>query len=214
MEPRQLPPHRGRSGALTLDLTRKHRADYVTPKAPVLLRIGPAKYLTISGRGPAAAPAFEAAIGALYGMAFTIKMARKFAGRNFTVAKLEGLWWGGVRGKLLIDSPPATWRWKLLIRVPTFVTPAHRRAALTQLIARGRSVQVRQVKLETLREGRCVQVLHVGPYDREHAAIARMEALAREAGLKLHGRHHEIYLSDPRRVAPARLRTILRHPVR
>jgi hypothetical protein len=102
----------------------------------------------------------------------------------------------------------------LLIRVPTFITPAHRRAALAQLIARGRGPRVRQVKLETLREGRCVQLLHVGPYEREHTSIERMASLAREAGLRFQGRHHEIYLSDPRRVAPARLRTILRHPVR
>jgi hypothetical protein len=70
------------------------------------------------------------------------------------------------------------------------------------------------VRLENLREGRVVQLLHVGPYNREHVSIARMQAFARERGLQPHGRHHEIYLSDPRRVAPAKLRTILRHPVR
>jgi hypothetical protein len=145
-------------------------------------------------------------------VAFTIKMEKKFAGRDYAVAKLEGLWWGGQRGKLMIDSPSSTWRWKLMIRVPGFVTAADLQRARRVLIGRGRKPGA--VRLESLREGRVVQLLHVGPYNREHESIARMQAFVRDRGLQPYGRHHEIYLSDPRRVAPAKLRTILRHPVR
>lgn len=198
---------------MKLDLYSRHKKEYVAPRSPAVVTIGAAKYLAAAGRGDPNGPVFDAAVGALYGVAFTIKMARKVSGRDFTVAKLEGLWWGGRRGRLLIDSPVGTWRWKVMIRVPPFVTPRDLLAARRALAARGRTLPV-PVRLETLREGKCVQMLHGGPYRAEHATIGAMLAFARAHGLRPRGRHHEIYLSDPRRVAPAKLRTILRQPVR
>jgi hypothetical protein len=194
------------------DLYRRYKSEYVAPRNPALVRVGPARYLSVSGRGDPNGPGFGAAVGALYGVAYTIKMAKKAANKDYVVAKLEGLWWGGRRGKLLIDSPRSTWRWKVLIRVPTFVTASNLARAKRELVRRGKSGGT--VRLESLREGRVVQLLHVGPYDREHKSLGRMEEFARAKGVRLAGRHHEIYLSDPRRVAPARLRTILRRPVR
>jgi hypothetical protein len=197
-----------------LDLYRKHRAEYASPRRPVLLTVKPARYLAISGRGDPQGAAFGRAVGALYAMAFTIKMASKAAGRDYVVSKLEGLWWGQRRGRLLLDEPRHAWRWTLLIRTPDFVTPAQRAAAVRQLVARGKDTLVARVKLERLEEGRCVQALHVGPYDEERRTLEAMHALAAERGLLPDGKHHEIYLSDPRRVSPERLRTILRQPVR
>jgi hypothetical protein len=198
---------------MTLDLHARYKKEYAAGPSPTLLRVGAAKYLSVTGRGDPNEPAFGAAVGALYGAAFTIKMARKARGRDFKVARLEGLWWGGTRGRLVIDSPAGTWRWKAMIRVPSFVTAGDLLAAKRTLAARGRAASV-SVRLETLREGRCVQILHRGPYRGEHASIDVMLAFARAQGVRPHGRHHEIYLSDPRRVAPAKLRTILRQPVR
>jgi hypothetical protein len=187
--------------------------EYVARRVPAFVTVGPARYLAIAGRGGPSHPGFGQAIGALYAVAFTVKMAQKFAGRDYKVAKLEGLWWGERRGHWLIDEPQRAWRWKLMIRVPTFVAARDRLAALRMLAERGKDPLVRQVKLETLREGRCVQVLHVGPYDEEHESLEAMRALAAGATSRFRGRHHEIYLSDPRRVPPSRLKTILRHPV-
>jgi hypothetical protein len=197
---------------MKLDLYRRHKAEYVAPRAPQIVRVGPAKYLGVSGRGDPNGAGFGAAVAALYGVAFTIKVAKKAARRDFVVAKLEGLWWGGRRGKLLIDSPPSTWRWKVLIRVPTFVGAADLARARRELVRRGKSGGT--VRLETLREGRVIQLLHVGPYTSEQESLGRMAEFARAHRLRLSGRHHEIYLSDPRRVAAAKLRTILRRPVR
>lgn len=197
---------------MKLDLYRRYKSEYIAPKVPTLVRVGPARYLSVSGRGDPNGPGFDAAVGALYGVAFTIKMAKKAANRDYAVAKLEGLWWGGRRGKLLIDSPRSTWRWKILIRVPPFVTASDLTRARRELVRRGKSGGT--VRLESLREGRVVQMLHVGPYDREHASLGRMEEFARAHRVRFTGRHHEIYLSDPRRVAPGKLRTILRRPVR
>jgi hypothetical protein len=198
---------------MKLDLYARHKKEYVAPRTPTVVTIGAAKYLVATGRGDPNGPAFGAAVGALYGVAFTIKMTRKASGRDFMVSKLEGLWWGVRLGRLLIDSPVRTWRWKVMIRVPPFVTARDLLAARRALVARGRAVPV-TVRLETLREGKCVQMLHRGPYRKEHATIDAMLAFARAHGLRPRGRHHEIYISDPGRVAPAKLRTILRQPVR
>ena len=197
---------------MKLDLYRRFKSEYVAPKNPTLIRVGSARYLTVSGRGDPNGAGFGAAVGALYGVAFTIKMAKKAVKKDYVVAKLEGLWWGGRRGKLLIDAPRHTWRWKVMIRVPTFITASDVARAKRELLRRAKSGGT--VRLESLREGRVVQLLHVGPYDREHESLGRMEEYARANGVRLAGRHHEIYLSDPRRVAPAKLRTILRRPVR
>jgi hypothetical protein len=195
-----------------IDLYDQHKDEYVTPKVPVLVTIKPAKYLAISGQGSPGGERFTAAVGALYNVAFTIKMARKFGGKqDYAVSKLEGLWF------LDPAEPPSSrdeWRWKLLIRTPNFVTGRERDTAVETLLAKGKPAEVRGVALETIAEGRCVQMLHVGPYDREAESIGLMRAHAKANGYSIDGPHHEVYLSDPRRVPAARLRTILREPVR
>jgi hypothetical protein len=198
-----------------LDLLKQHKAEYVTPKKPVLLKVGPAKYLAVEGRGAPADAAFQAAVGALYAVAFTIKMTRKAAGQgDYKVAWLEGLWWGPNKRAPFAVKTPKDWRWKVLIRTPTFVSARDLARAQKDLLAKGKVAEFAKVKLETLREGRCIQVLHVGSYADEVASVEAMYDLAEEHGLRFQGVHHEIYLSDPRRVPASKLRTILRHPVR
>jgi len=141
-------------------------------------------------------------------------MTSKFAGRDYKVCHLEGLWWGKRKGGDFMQLPRSQWNWELMIRVPEFVTQRHVAEALAALQQKGKGEQADQVKLKRLDEDRCVQVLHVGPYTDEPETIAAMKAFADEHGLTCHGLHHEIYLPDPRRVAPQRLRTILRQPVR
>jgi hypothetical protein len=197
-----------------LDLYKLHKTDYVAPRKPVLLRLKPAIYLAIEGRGAPGGDEFTASIGALYGMAFTIKMTRKFAGlQDYAVCKLEGQWWADGPEPSLAKAPKDKWRWKLLIRTPEFIKAKDLEQAIAVLVKRGKGANVERVRLETLDEGPCVQMLHVGPYEKECETIALMEAFAGEQQLRLQGPHHEIYLSDPRRVPPERLKTILRHPV-
>jgi len=195
-----------------LDLYKLHKAEYVTPKEPVLVRTKPARYLAISGQGAPGGECFTACIGALYGAAFTIKMTRKFAGKqDYAVSKLEGQW--------SFDGNPTAvpkdqWKWKLMIRTPDFIAQEDLKTAVATLLKRGKSPEVQEVTLETINEGVCVQMLHVGPYEKENESVALMQGLAQANGLKLSGPHHEIYLSDPRRVPPERLKTILRVPAR
>ena len=201
--------------AAKLDLYKKHRAEYVAPRKPTLVTIGPARYLTAEGRGAPAGAAFQAAVGALYAVAFTIKMTRKAAEKgDYKVAALEGLWWGPDRRAPFSVKSPKDWHWKVLIRTPVFVTAADLTRAKKALLAKGKVGEIAKVKLATIREGRCVQMLHVGGYDKEPATIEAMLAFAADQDLAFRGVHHEIYLSDPRRTPPARLRTILRHQVR
>ena len=193
-----------------LDLYKLHKTEYAAPKKPALVRTKPARYLAIRGQGVPGGARFTACIGALYGAAFTIKMTRKFAGKqDYAVCKLEGQWF--------FDGDPAgipkdEWKWKLMIRTPDFISPEDLKTAEGALLKRGKSPEVKEVTLETIDEGVCVQMLHVGPYERENETVALMESFAEANGLKLSGPHHEIYLSDPRRVPAERLKTILRVP--
>jgi hypothetical protein len=196
-----------------LDLYAVNRADYVAPRSPVLVEIEKARYLSVEGRGAPGGDEFQTRLGALYNVAFTVKMERKFAGQDYAVCKLEGLWWGSGKGQDFLDEPPESWNWKLIIRVPDFLKESELKAAVKKLIGKGKDPAVADVRLEAIEEGRCVQVLHVGPYWKERETIARMKEFAHDNGLTFAGLHHEIYLSDPRRVADVRLKTILRHPV-
>ena len=196
-----------------LDLYKQHKDEYVAPKRPQLVRVKPASYLAIDGRGQPGSDNFQEKIGALYAVAYTLKFTSKEAGRDYGVCKLEGLYWPARKCKDPCSIPPDQLRWKLLIRVPTFIKDRQLQAAVKVLLDKGKAREVSAVTLERLDEGRCVQMLHVGPYDQTRPTVEAMQEFAREQGLKLAGRHHEIYLSDPRRVAPEKLRTILRHPV-
>ena len=188
-----------------LDLYREHRDEYVAPRDPTLVNVAPARYLAITGHGKPGGSEFANAVGALYTASFTIKMASKTAGSDYAVSKLEGLWWK--------EGSSVAWTWQLLIRVPEFITKKHLAEAVAKLLEREKDEIVSRVTMETLDEGKCVQVLHIGPYTAEQPTIAKMRAFAKQHGLSFKGRHHEIYLSDPRRVEADRLRTILRQPV-
>lgn len=196
---------------MKIDIFREHRDEYAMPKEPALVRVGSGRYLSVRGTGAPGNDEFQRAMGALYGTAYTLKFAMKKRGRDFKVAASEGLWTAGGGGPRALAQPRSTWRWKLLIRVPDFVTAANVRDALEEL--RAKKGPQPHVALETLREGNAVQVLHVGAYADEPRTIAKMDEFVRERRLRYRGAHHEIYLSDPRRAAPSRLRTILRHPV-
>lgn len=195
-----------------VDLYKLHKSEYAASKEPALVNIKAAKYLTVDGQGEPGGELFQAKLGALYAVAFTIKMTKKFAGKDYKVCGLEGLW--------TCDDPEnwmeqarGTWRWKLMIRIPGFITAADLQNAVAKLETKGKGDHASEVRLETITEGKCVQVLHVGPYANEPATVARMQQFAEGRGQSFRGQHHEIYLSDPRRVPPERLRTILRHPV-
>jgi hypothetical protein len=200
--------------AQKLDLYKIHKAEYIATKKPALVKTRPAQYLTISGQGAPASSEFQNSIGTLYSVAFTLKMARKSAGKDYKVCNLEGLYWSGKEESTeCFDPNQYGWNWLLMIRVPDFIKEKDLQQAISQLRAKGKAGDFEKVKLESIDEGSCVQMLHVGPYNQESRTIDQMLAFAKQKGLSCRGKHHEIYLSDPRRMPPDRLRTILRFPV-
>ncbi len=199
---------------MALDLFKTHKSEYVTPREPVVVDVGPARYLTLEGRGAPGGDEFTAKVGALYALAYTMKMTYKAAGRgDYTVPKLEGQWWVDGDPQQWQTVPRDEWRWRLLMRIPEFIGEEELSDAREKVIAKKSIAEAADAVLVDLTEGRCVQVLHAGRYSDEPATVERMHAFVREHGLTPHGQHHEIYLSDARRVAPEKLKTILRMPV-
>jgi hypothetical protein len=184
-----------------LDLYREHAADYAARLNPAIVNIARCQYLAIDGAGSPGGEEFEACIAALYAVAFTVKTAQKLEGYDYGVSKLEGLW-------------PDTRTWTLLIRTPDFVNRQYVDTAIRKLLQKGKTVPVQAVRLLPLREGWCVQGLHVGPYCQEPTTVEKLADCAAKAGMEFSGTLHEIYLSDPRRVSPGKLKTILRQPLR
>ncbi len=197
-----------------LNLVKAHKAEYVTPLEPTIVHIGPAQYLAVDGEGNPNGPGFQDAVGALYGVAYTIKMRKKREGTEYAVAPLEGLWWTSDLTKVVPGQPAADWRWTALIRTPDFIEDEDLALAVAELARKKRGgPALARVRLERLEEGDCVQMLHVGPYATEPSTVSAMHTFAAAQGRELRGRHHEIYMSDPRRTPPERLKTILRQPL-
>ncbi len=198
-----------------VDLAKLYKPQYAAPREPILLEIPAAAYLGITGQGAPGGVEFCAKIGALYAVAYTVKMTRKFGGQqDYTISKLEAQYWGPNPKQCFAALPKEQWRWKLFIRTPEFVTRQEFRTAIAALKKKGKAPAAGEVALERITEGLCVQMLHVGPYEEEGRTMAAMQSFAQSKGLVLHGLPHDIYISDPNRVAPEKLKTILRHPVR
>lgn len=170
---------------------------------------GKGAFLYVDGKGEPGGERYVGAIGQLYPVVYTLKFAHKAAGDfDFTVSKIECLWYDDPK-----QVPMSDWRWKMLIRVPDAITKEEVEKTKTQ-IGKEKGMDVSAVEYTSWEEGRCLQVMHLGPYDRLHETYAALHDYAKEAGLSLNGPAHEIYLSDPRRTAPERLKTIVRLPVK
>jgi hypothetical protein len=170
-------------------------------------------FLMIDGKGdPETATTFMQAIGALYSTAYTLKFGLKKLGLDFTVMPLEGLWWVEDPGRFRF-AERNDWRWTMMIAVPDEVTPVEVEEARVAAAAKRDLPALPALRLERFHEGLCVQLTYVGPFSEEPAAIDRVHAFIGQQGCAPRGKHHEIYLSDPKRTPPERLKTIIRQPV-
>lgn len=179
-----------------------------------LLTLPAASYLMIDGHGdPNTEPSYQHALQTLYPVAYKLKFASKASGRDYVVPPLEGLWWAEDMDSFTISRAKSAWNWTMMLAVPDWITREDFTRALEAASASKQLPALQKLRLDSLEEGSCVQVLHHGSYDDEAPVLERMHQFIDEQQMKLTGRHHEIYLSDPRRVAPEKLRTILRQPV-
>ncbi len=181
-----------------------------------LVEVPDLAFLMIDGHGDPDTPAFAESVAALYPVAYKLKFASKLAlDRDYVVMPLEGLWWAQDMDSFTTSRDKSQWDWTLMTMVPEWITADLFTTALRQVSARQPPARVGDVRLEVLHEGPCVQALHVGSFDDEAALLDTMHRdVIPGLGFALAGRHHEIYLSDFRTVAPGKRRTILRQPVR
>ena len=181
-----------------------------------IVEIPDQQYLMVDGHGdPNTSLAYTDALAALYPLAYKLKFASKRElDRDYVVPPLEGLWWADDMDAFTASRDKSRWDWTMMLMVPEWIDGDLFEATLAQVVTKDPPARVADIRLRPLSEGRCVQTLHLGPFDDEGPVLERMHhEFIPGNGLRLTGKHHEIYLSDPRRVAPEKLRTILRQPV-
>ncbi len=195
----------------TLDCYRAPRGGFRIVDVPDL------QYLMVDGTGdPNTSQMYAEALAALYPVAYKLKFLSKMErGRDYVVPPLEGLWWAEDMDSFTVSRDKSRWQWTMMLLVPHWLDESAVHAAMDRAGGKTPPARLGDIRLEALSEGRCVQTLHIGSYDDEGPVLERMhEAFIPQNDLRVTERHHEIYLSDARRIAPERLRTILRQPVK
>ena len=199
-----------------IDLKREWKELYAPGREPVIVDVPELAFLMIDGRGdPNTAPEYRAAIEALYSVAYTIKFAIKRgpAALDYVVMPLEGLWWTPDMSRFSVEDKSA-WSWTAMMAQPDHVTEAIVGEAVAQAARKKPLPEAPKLRLERFAEGLAAQVMYLGPYAAEGPTIERLHAFIAEQGYERAGKHHEIYLGDPRRTEPAKLKTVIRQPMR
>ncbi|MFJ2144506.1 hypothetical protein CQ012_02970 [Arthrobacter sp. MYb214] len=180
-----------------------------------VLQLPAMHYLMFDGSGdPNTSNLYQQALQTLYPVAYKLKFASKAQGKDYVVPPLEGLWWAEDMAVFTERRDKEQWSWTMMLMVPAWINEDDYATALETAQAKKPLPCPGRIRFQSLAEGQCVQTLHIGPYDAEAEILAPMHhEFIPGQGLRMTGRHHEIYLGDPRRVAPEKLRTILRQPV-
>jgi hypothetical protein len=203
---------------MPIDYKKSEKELYQPKTTPSIVDVPEMTYIAIDGKGnPNTSEAYKTAIEILYGLSYSIKMS-KMSGSvpegyfEYVVPPLESLWWS------VGSSDKDTFCWAAMIRQPEFITQDVFDSAKVALAKKKAKLDLSKARLEMITEGLCVQAMHIGSYDNESATIAAMEQYAVENGYTIDisdtRRHHEIYLSDPRKVAVDKLKTVIRYPIR
>lgn len=208
---------------MAFDYKKEYKEFYMPKNRPELVDIPSMNFIAVRGTGDPndEAGEYKAAIGLLYGIAFTIKMSKKGSHQidgyfDYVVPPLEGFWWQeGIDG--FDYRSKEEFHWISVIRLPDFVTKEDFDWAVAEATKK-KKTDFSKVEFLTIEEGMCVQCMHIGPFDEEPATVAQMDAFIEQQGYEndLSGqrRHHEIYLSDATRVSPDRWKTVVRHPIK
>ena len=208
---------------MAFDFKKEYKEFYLPKNRPEIITVPPANYLAVRGQGDPneAGGAYQRAIGVLYAVAYTLKMSYKTDHQipgffQYVVPPLEGFWQQAGGGPVDYGRKD-DFRWISAIRLPDFVTPGDFAWAV-ETAEKKKQLDCSAAELLMVEEGLCVQMMHLGPYDTEPESVARMEAYLRERGYVTDFTdtrlHHEIYLSDPRKAAPEKWKTVIRHPIR
>lgn len=208
------------------DFKKEYKSMYLQKTAPVLVDVLPMTYLCVDGKGdPNTSGEYKDALAVLYGLSYTIKMSKMDGSQpqgyfDYVVPPLEGLWWmenrEGFDGIHITDK--SRFLWTSMIGLPSFVNSQVLEQAKEKLHKKNPALDLSRARMETLTEGLCAQIMHLGSYDEEPDTIRRMQAFLEAEGyitdINETRKHHEIYFNDPRKTAPEKLKTIIRHPVK
>ena len=208
---------------MPFDFKKEYKEFYLPKRKPEIVDVPPMNYVAVRGSGDPneEGGAYQQAVGILYAVAYTLKMSYKSSYQiqgcfQYVVPPLEGFWWQ--EGKSGVDyADKAGFQWIAMIRLPDFVTQKDFAWAMAEA-ERKKKMDCSKAEFLTVEEGLCVQLMHLGPYDSEPESVALMDEYLAEQGyendLSETRRHHEIYLSDPRRAAPEKWKTVIRHPIK
>lgn len=198
---------------MKLDYRKEWPQLYGTKREPVMVKVPQLNYLMIDGRGdPNGSSEYQQAVEALFSLSYTIKFAvKRETGVDFAVMPLEGQWWCEDMRRFNV-ADKSNWLWTLMILQPPEVGASLVRQCRAALAEKKELPALGKLRYEKFKEGRCAQILHIGPFTEEGPTVERLHAFIDAQGGKLAGKHHEIYLSDIRRAAPQKWRTIIRQP--
>ena len=208
---------------MAFDFKKEYKEFYMPPNKPQIVDVPKANYIAVRGKGDPneEGGAYQKAVGVLYSVAYTLKMSYKSEYKiegffEYVVPPLEGFWWQ--EGVVGVDySDKSTFNWISVIRLPDFITEDNFNWAV-ETASKKKKTDCSSAEFLTIHEGLCVQMMHIGPYDDEPATVAAMNAFLKENGyisdINENRKHHEIYLSDPRKIAPEKMKTVIRHPIK
>ena len=200
-----------------IDLKKEFKAFYNPPtKEVTLIDVPKMNFIMIDGQGAPESPQFAQSIQALYPIAYTIKFDKKKAGgTDYGVMPMEGLFWADDMKVFMPETADRNkWQWTLMIMQPDFITRKDFENAVAAAGKKKDNPLIDKVRFESYTEGKSTQIMHIGPYSAEGPNIQKLHHKIVEIGGKLSGKHHEIYLSDPRRVTPDKMKTVVRQPYR
>jgi len=197
-----------------VDLKKVYRAHYTAADSPGIVDVPARPYLMIDGEGdPNTSDAYRRALEALYPLAYGLRKAIKDAtGLAYTVMPLEGLWWVEDMRRFSLDDK-SSWMWTAMIRQPDEVTAELAEEVLPAVAQKKKLAAGHLARVEHFGDGKAAQILHLGPYSAEAPTVERLHRFIDDEGLRFDGKHHEVYLTDPRKSAPEKNRTIIRQPV-
>lgn len=198
----------------SVDLKKVYREHYTAKVGrPGLVDVPERPFLMIDGEGSPAGRQYADAVQALYPVAYGIRaVIKQETGDGYTVLPLEGLWWADDMSTFVTGDKSA-WQWRMMIGLPELATAALAAQVLPRVTAKKQLAAGDRMRFEVYHEGAAAQVMHIGPYAEEAPTIEMLHAFIADEGLSLRGLHHEIYLGDPRKADPAKLKTIIRQPV-
>jgi len=198
-----------------IDLKKEFKHLYTAPAdKPVLVRAPAMYYLMVDGEGdPNTSPQFSEAVEALYAVSYQLRaIIKEKLGNEYVVMPLEGLWWSGDKDAFNMGNR-SEWRWSLMIVQPDVVTPVMLNDAIERVRRKKNLPALYKLKFDSISDGLCAQVMHVGPYTDEGPTVEKLHKFIFDSGYVLRGKHREIYLNDPRKTEPEKLKTIIRQPV-